>query len=273
MANAADRNWTPAVIGVGAVVAVAAIVAGVLAFGGDDDGDVETVTSTSTVESSTTTEAEEVTTTSAAETTTSAPPTSAATSTTAPDGQDPVESAAVWPLVGSDVRFEEPVEAARSFAVDLVGFTDPVIGEFQAGDSRSGEVQVQPREDGPTTTVLVRQLGDDDSWWVLGAVTDNITLEQPAPGATIDSPVTLAGQALAFEGTVQVQVRGDGSEAPLGEGFVTGSGAPPAGPFEGEVEWANPGGGWGALVLTTYGGEDPVVWEAAVVRVRFADDV
>lgn len=269
MAKATDRNWTPALVAVGAAVVVAAVVAGFLVFGGDDDDQVVTVTSSSTVAGSTTTE--EATTTTTAPTATSAPSTSAP-STSQPAGEDPL-SAAVWPLAGSGVTFDDPQEAARTFAEEFVGFTDPVVGEFQAGDSRSGEVEVQPRPDGPVTTVLVRQLGEDGSWWVLGSVTPNITLQQPAAGETIDDPVTLAGEALAFEGTVQVEVRGDGTTTPLGEGFVTGSGSPPAGPFEGQVDWANPGGGWGALVLYTYGGEDPVVWEATVVRVRFADDV
>lgn len=271
MAKAADRNWTPALVAVGAAVVVAAVVAGVLAFGGDDDDQVATVTSSSTVPTSSPTEGE-ATTTTAVPTTTAASSTSAP-STSQPAPEDPL-SAAVWPVAGSGVAFDDPQEAARSFAEEFVGFTDPVVGEFQAGDSRSGEVEVRPRQDGPVTTVLVRQLDDDGSWWVLGSVTPNITLEQPSAGETIDDPVTLVGEALAFEGTVQVEVRGDGTTAPLGEGFVTGSGSPPAGPFEGHVEWANPGGGWGALVLYTYGGEEPaVVWEATVVRVRFADDV
>jgi hypothetical protein len=273
MANGSERRWNPALIGIAAAVVVVAVIAAIIAFSGDDDDQVTTV-GTDTTEATTTTEAEATTTTEAETTTTEAEATTTTGApATEPGGADQIEASAVWPLVGSDVRYDDPEEAARTFAEDFIGFTDPLVGDFQAGDSRSGEVEVQPRDDGPVTTVLVRQLGDDDSWWVLGAVTANITVDQPSAGSTIDDPVTLTGQALAFEGTVQVEVRGDGSIMPLGEGFVTGSGGPDPGPFEGEVEWANPGGGWGALVFYTYGGEDPVVWEASVVRVRFADDV
>ena len=50
------------------------------------------------------------------------------------------------------------MSAARGFATDYVGFTDPIVGEFQQGDARSGEVPVQATVIGPITTVLVRQL-------------------------------------------------------------------------------------------------------------------
>ncbi len=46
--------------------------------------------------------------------------------------------------------------AVRGFTEDLVGFTDPVYGEYQGGDSRSGEVEVRAAPDGPVTTVFVR---------------------------------------------------------------------------------------------------------------------
>jgi hypothetical protein len=249
---------------------VAAVIAGVLALTGDDD-EVATVAPSSTVAGSTTSEAE-TTTTTAAPSTTAAPTTTAPPSTSSPTEPGQVEASAVWPLVASDVRYADPVEAARGFAEELVGFTDPVLGEFQAGDSRSGEVEVRAREDGPVTTVLVRQLDDDDSWWVLGSQTADIQLDEPVSGSTIDNPLSLSGQALAFEGTVQVEVRGDESVSPVGEGFVTGSGGPDPGPFEGQIDWTNPDGGWGALVLYTMGGEDPVVWQATVVRIRFPDD-
>ena len=120
----------------------------------------------------------------------------------------PSEQMSVWPLAGSSVTYDDPVDAATGFATDLVGFTDPVVGEFQQGDSRSGEVEVRPSADGPVTTVMVRQLTDDDSWVVLAAATANIVPSQPEAGDTITSPVQLEGESTAFEGTVQVTVVG-----------------------------------------------------------------
>lgn len=203
-------------------------------------------------------------------TTTSVPATSAPT-TTVLEPTD-VEAYALWPDASGETRFDDPVEAARSFAVDVVGFTDPVLGELDEGDSRSGEVQVRPREDGPASIVLVRQLADADgadSWWVIGVSNEDIVLEDPQPQGAIDHPLLISGQARAFEGTVQVSVFADGSTTPIGEGFVTGSGGPDLGPFEGEIDIATPGGGWGTILLYTTSAEDGSVWGATAVRVGF----
>jgi hypothetical protein len=89
-------------------------------------------------------------------------------------------STAVWPFVMSPTRYRDPVAAARGFAVDYVGFVDPIVGAFRAGDARSGEVTVRRSDPGPVTTVFVRQLGNDGTWWVLGSTTANIVLTSPA---------------------------------------------------------------------------------------------
>jgi hypothetical protein len=184
--------------------------------------------------------------------------------------QPPVDtSTAVYPWASSDLRFDDPVEAARVFAVDFMGFTDPVVGEFMQGDARSGEVEVRPRPDGPVTTVLVRQLSGTETWWVLGAATADIVVDAPAAGATISSPVELRGSALAFEGTVNVEVRQDGTHQPLGTGFVTGGGDILR-PFSGELEFSTPTERFGALVFREFSEEDGRVLDATVVRIAFA---
>jgi hypothetical protein len=175
----------------------------------------------------------------------------------------------VWPWYDDDLRYDDPVEAARGFAEDFIGFADPVVGEFQQGDSRSGEVEVRPVEDGPVTTVFVRQVGDDDTWWVLGSATANIEVDLPTAMSAVDDPLLTEGRASAFEGTVEVEIRVDGEPEPLGTGFVTGSGDATLGPFEGEIRWPNPGGGWGAVVFLTRSAENGQVWEAGVLRVGF----
>lgn len=245
--RATNRNRL--LVGIGAAAAAVAVVVGVVALT-DDDPQVDTVAPTTTTAgptgSSTTGE----------ETTTTFAPT-----------VDP--SVPVWPRVDTSQRFDDPVSAARSFVVDFVGMTDPIVGEFQQGDSRSGEVPVQPMANGPTTTVLVRQL-EDDTWFVLGSATDGIRLDSPEAFADIDCPVRLTGEALAFEGTVQVAIRDDVSDDPIGTGFVTGGGGPSA-PFDDTVDCdlshLDDGAHYGSIVLTTEGGEDGRVWQAMVVRV------
>ena len=190
----------------------------------------------------------------------------------APDADDPL-AGAVWPLPDSGTRYTDPVEAARSFAVDFVGFTDPVLGEFLVADSRSGEVEVQPSGDGPTTIVFLRKLGDDDNWWVLGSVSQNVIVQSPRVRDIIDSPLMMTGQSRSFEGNVQVELRADGVAEPLVAGFVTGGAGEEFGPFEGSFEFTDPdAGGGGALLATVPNAEDGGVLEAAVMRVFFDAD-
>lgn len=252
-----------------AVVAVIAVVALVVTRG-DDDEDVATGSS-STVATSTTTS----TSAPVATTTTTAPPastTTAAPATTVPAPPvltDEQVAQVVWPDPATESRFTDPMAAATSFAVDLVGFTDPVVGAFQQGDTRSGEIEVRPREDGPVTTVLVRQVASDDSWWVIGALTESIEVDEPAPQQAIDDPARVSGRARAFEGTVDVRILVDGSADPVGTGFVTGSGDGVLGPFEGDIRFDAAGGRWGVVVFSTASAEDGRIWEATVVRVGF----
>ena len=250
-----DNNRKRALIGLGSAVAVVVLVlVAVLATRGDDDDGLDVAGTTTTSAESTTTEA--------TTTTTEAPP-----STFAPTVDPAVP---VWPDATTSQRFDSPDAAARSFAVDYLGFIDPVMGAFQAGDARSGEVPVQPTPEGPVTTVLVRQLGDD-TWFILGADTADITLDAPAQGDQIACPVHLTGTALAFEGHVDVAIRADGVDEPIGTGFVTGGGGPAA-PFDDEVtcDLAQLGGDahYGAIVLSTASGEDGRIWTAEVIRVR-----
>lgn len=281
---------TPRVLVAAAGVLVGAILVSlvilVALIGGDDSSldttDSSTTTSLSTtsstaVTSSSTTEPDSntSTTTTGSSTTTTASstttqPTSLTTQSTTSTTESPgIYESAVWPWPNSSIRYTDPVDAARGFAEDFVGFTDPIIGEFMEGDSRSGEVAIQPVADGPITVVFVRQLDSDNTWWVLGTETANITIDQPSTLSTIDSPLAVTGIALAFEGDVNVVLRADGSLQPLVEDLVTGGRDEPR-PFEGTFEWTNPGEGAGALIVLSAGGEDGRIWEAAVVRVLFA---
>jgi hypothetical protein len=240
--NQRQRRW---LIGVTSAAAAIAVVLAIVATRDDD--------TTAPADTTTTTEASSTTSSSA---------------TTVPVTVD--VASPIWPRVDTSQRFDDPVAAARSFAVDFVGFVDPIVGEFQAGDSRSGEVAIKPAAQGPTTTVLVRQL-EDNTWFVLGSSTDDVVLDSPTAGVLIECPVHLTGTALAFEGHVTVAVRADAVEEPIGTGFVTGGGGPAA-PFDGTVACdlnvLDDGVHYGAILLTTEGGADSTVWSATVIRVK-----
>jgi hypothetical protein len=175
----------------------------------------------------------------------------------------------VWPFPNSSVRYTDPVAAATSFAVELVGFVSPVVGTFREGDGRSGEVVVRPSATGPMTTVLVRRFGSDGSWWVIGSVAANIEVTMPVPQSAIDDPLQMAGRSRAFEGTVSVDVVVDGSTARIGSGFVTGASGPDLGPFTGSMRFSSPKGGWGSVIFFTRSMENGRIGEASTVRVGF----
>lgn len=179
-------------------------------------------------------------------------------------------STAVWPPASSTVVYHDPVAAAKGFAVDYVGFTDPVVGEFRAGDSRSGEVSVRPDATGPETIVLVRQLGTAGTWSVLGSQTANLLPSVPVALASISSPVTLRGTSTAFEATVNVEIREDGNSQPLAKTTFMGGSNGQMGPYEATIAYAPPHATSGAVVLFTISPKDGHIAEATVVRVRFA---
>ena len=194
---------------------------------------------------------------SAASTTAKSTATSTATSiTTSTDPAGSNGNTVIWPSPGAGETYEDPVAAASAFATAFVGFADPVVGVFQQGDSRSGEVEIRPTADGPVTTVLVRQVGAASSWSVIGAATASIQLTEPAALAELSSPVRLAGTSTAFEGTVQVQVRDQSSVEPLAEGFVTGGSMGVLGPFESTLEFLPPTTAAGSIVLFTVSMDD-----------------
>jgi hypothetical protein len=252
---------------VGAVVILGALImALVLVTGGDDDSETTTEASATTV--TTTPNTTPTTDPSATEPAPTEAPTTEVPNT---DPLDPADATrdAIWPWVETPTRFSDPVEAATSFAIDYLAFADPVIGEFQAGDSRSGEVEVAAGPVGPTTVVFVRQLTDDDSWWVLGAASDGLTIGQPAQGEVVSSPLTISGTATAFEGTVDVELRADGNGEPAYVGFVTGSGSAEPGPYDATIEFTSPGSGGGALVLISRSPADDSVVEASALRIFF----
>lgn len=205
----------------------------------------------------------------------SAGPPSTATSTSTSESSTtttgPDTTTAVWPFVTSSTRYDDAIAAARGFATDFVGFSAPVVGEFMQGDSRSGEVEIRPRANGPVTTVFVRQLGPDDRWWVLGAVTAGLQLAEPEALATVSSPVRLQGMSTAFEATVGVEIRQDDSRTPLATGFVMGGSMGEMGPFDSTFTFGRPGAPSGAVMLFTESMENGQIWEASVVRIHFGD--
>lgn len=269
----APKRW-PLIAG--AVALVAALVVALLLITSDDEDTADSVATTEAPATTVVSDTTDVPATTESPATTQAPETTEPVATTAAPTTEPSTTVApvpdevrtaIWPWFDTDLRYADPVDAAVGFASDYLGFVDPIASEFMAGDSRSGEVEIRSFDAGPATVVFVRQLTDDDSWWILGAASENITIDEPEALDEVTSPLTVSGTALAFEGTVEVQLRADGNGEPIFEGFVTGSGGPEPGPYSETFEFTSPGETGGALVMLSLSSEDASTLEASAMRI------
>lgn len=134
---------------------------------------------------------------------------------------------AIWPAAG--VVFDTPEEAAQDFIDKALGAG--VLGDFQQGDSRSGEINVfSPGEGGSDAivrgTLLLRQLGPDNGWFVIAAVNDNATIDAPEAGTEVPAgPLTVAGKARGFEATVVLRAFAAGDADTELDEVITSGGA------------------------------------------------
>jgi len=246
------RAWPIAAIVLGVLAAVLAVVL-VIVANDDDDADVAVEDTTTTVEETTTTTEEETSTTTS--------------TTTAGQVTDEEAANVAWPAP-NESTYDEPLPLVEDFAVDVLGFADPEVGEYQQGDSRSGEVEVRADEAGPVTVVAVRQLGDDRFYALFAAATTEVELTVPTAATAIDHPLAVEGRGRGFEGVVRIAVL-DRAGTVLGEGQVTAGGTGEVAPFTGSIDWENPGGGWGIVLATTERGSDGSTWAATAIPVGF----
>lgn len=157
-----------------------------------------------------------------------------------------VAAALIGPLIGcrteSESRGETPLavwtsngpaadtpEGAAAAAVrSLIGVT-PVLGEYMAGDNRSGEMAVfSPGETTPVerSLLLLRQLGPADQWAVVGAINQAMTIDQPASGSVVSPGIlTVAGRGRGFEALVVVTAHRIGDTIELIDQEITMGGS------------------------------------------------
>lgn len=97
-----------------------------------------------------------------------------------------LEQPAVWaPYL---YTFDDPAVAAAHFVSSVLDVS-PTLGDFLAGDARSGEIEVHSPDEGGGTTVRsvlqLRQLGPHDGWCVIAAASDTQTIETPVAGSVV----------------------------------------------------------------------------------------
>jgi hypothetical protein len=149
-----------------------------------------------------------------------------APTTSSPQG---LEQPAIWPA--SDIAFATPTQAAEDFVGQVLG-VPPELGEFMAGDGRSGEIEVfSPGEGGPGSRVvrsllLLRQLGPDDGWFVIAAIGEGVVIDAPSNGATVPAGrLDVSGLGRGFEATIIVKAFVAGDPTPLVEPVIAAGGA------------------------------------------------
>lgn len=207
----------------------AAALAGVALLGAcsdDDDGD-DAASTTTTTESEATT-------------------TSSTTATTAP-----TTASTAQPATDND-----PHDAAEAFMIRHFPGSNAALGDFQQGDSQSGEVEAfRPREGGGTanlaSTLLLRQA--DGEWVVIGAVNPNVTIESPENGGEVPAgPVTVSGVGRGFEALLVARAYDADGEL-IAEAIGNGGAQAEPLPYEIELDLseAEPGS---EVVITVNGG-------------------
>jgi len=203
------------------------IVAAVLVSCDDDQagpGDTTASVPPTTADSPSTTTT--TTTTTTTKTTTETTNTTMPTTTTT---EVQLEQPAIWPA--PDVVFATPEEAASDFVAQVLG-VPPVLGEFQRGDTRSGEIEVLFPGEGDSATptprglLLLRQIVPRDDWFVIAAVNDNASISSPEGLAVVAAgPLTVEGVGRGFEGTVVVSAFVAGDAGAVLDSQITQGGA------------------------------------------------
>jgi hypothetical protein len=148
--------------------------------------------------------------------------------------ESPTQSAqldqpAIWPA--SDVLFETPEEAAAGFVADVLG-VEPVLGDFAAGDARSGEIQVFSPGDGAgaelteRALLALRMIGPTDGWFVIAANSEGVMIESPE---TLDrvpaGPLVVTGRGRGFESTLVVSAFRAGEAGDVVDQVIAAGGA------------------------------------------------
>jgi hypothetical protein len=239
------------------LVAALSLAAVVLSGCGGDDATDESTTST-TVSTSTsdegTTSSTVASTTGSSQSTTTTDSTTTASGSTSTTGVPTLEQPAIWPAPG--VVFDNPEAAAADFVSEVFG-VPPNLGEFQQGDSRSGEIEVlSPAEAGGTairSVLLLRQLGPEDGWFVLAAIGGN-TITSPASGSeVVAGAIEVSGEGRGFEGLLVIEAFTAGSTTRLDQQQTQGGSTEATEPYSVNLDLSGASSGDTVLVLVRGG--------------------
>jgi hypothetical protein len=183
------------------------------------------------------------------------------------------------PPVGTSPTLAQARSAARDFLVRIAGMDKPSYVASRFISDALASVDFRPtiagRATGPVTTVLLSRsnMGFTPLW----ATTETIVVDSPpmeldmSAFPPVASPLTVSGNAQAWEGTVNLRVRQDDGLAArtLGEGYGTGGGDQMA-PFTARVPFTRPTTNQGWLIAAELSAHNGEVVKVTAVRLIFA---
>jgi hypothetical protein len=205
------------------------------------------------------------------------------TSTTIAVATNPSPAPTPMPRPGPAPKPPTDAQAAKAAAVTFLrelGMRDPVAATYHRTSGVIAQVGLHPRAgegdrpfDQVTTVVDLHRYANG---WVPTAAqaVDSIEVDQPLPFSRIESPVTVSGVSVSYEGTVHVSVLEDrrGPDHVLGKGIVNGGGTELA-PFQGSIAFRDqtPGVDAGWVVFSGDTGTGDGIVSATAVRIRFVN--
>jgi Immunoglobulin-like domain of bacterial spore germination len=210
-------------------------------------------------------------------------PTTAVPDTTAPDITPttgaPVTPAvdysqAVWPDPSGEL-FTDPVEAASSFMLEVMGVDIAPLSDFVPGQQDGGgtiDVYQLTENGSPSdrvaSTISLRRL-DGEHWFVTLATSTDVRIGVPAPGDEVSFPLAVGGEARGYEATIMVQLLARASGAPvLTEAVAMAGSAEALEPFEVQLaEIGTPPTSGGIVIASATSGADTAVPPFAAVPV------
>ena len=166
------------------------------------------------------------------------------------------EQLVALPWASPDDTHATPEDAVRAFLgfmtersvlPDSVHYAELTLGDFVATDDQSGEITVTGSEEAfhdvgqfevPFSTVALRQ--SEGSWWVTGAISESLGLDEPAPDTVFAPPMIVSGVNGLFSNAIQLQAYVDGERQPLLAFYFTGGGVYAWGEYSIAVDPANP---------------------------------
>lgn len=179
---------------------------------------------------------------------------------------------AVWS--STEPQAGSPQGAATAAVEALIGVT-PFLGDFMAGDSRSGEMIVySPGETIPVerSLLLLRQLGPDDQWSVIGAINAAMTIDEPEASSVVPAGMlTVSGRGRGFEGLIVISAHhiGDSIEL-IDQQIAMGGSLERSEPFRVELDLSDTDPG-DVIAIVVRGGvgleDDPGEFSAVPIRI------